>query len=134
MTNINLEINQSLKLLLAKLPPDISESFSNEQLQALNLALNTPKRHHAINLRLQLGFWHWKYYCNFIFGRDHRELTRREELTKGWVLAIVFWILIFISTLFYLVVLYLIKSALGIDIFPHFSLGIWGWFKSTYLY
>jgi hypothetical protein len=28
--------------------------------------------------------------------------------------------------------LYLLKSALGIDLFPNHSLGIWSWFKSSF--
>ena len=31
-----------------------------------------------------------------------------------------------VSTLMGLLILYLIKSALGINLFEHFSLGIWG--------
>lgn len=30
-------------------------------------------------------------------------------------------------------VLYLVKSALGIDLVPGFSLGVWGWFKGAFL-
>ena len=30
-------------------------------------------------------------------------------------------------------VLYLVKSALGIDLVPGFSLGVWGWFKGVFL-
>ena len=28
--------------------------------------------------------------------------------------------------------LYLIKSAMGIDVFPHFSFGVWDWFKKVF--
>ena len=30
-------------------------------------------------------------------------------------------------------VLYIIKSAMGINIFEHYSFGIWSWFKSVIL-
>jgi hypothetical protein len=30
-----------------------------------------------------------------------------------------------------LVIIYLIKSALGIDLLEGFSLGLWGWFNET---
>ena len=36
------------------------------------------------------------------------------------------------STLFGILVLYLIKSALGIDIFKGFSFGVWDWFKGLW--
>lgn len=37
------------------------------------------------------------------------------------------------SVLTGLLLLYLLKSALGIDLVPGFSLGIWGWFKDVFL-
>ena len=37
------------------------------------------------------------------------------------------------STLLGLLILYLVKSALGIDLVPGFSLGTWGWFKGEFL-
>jgi hypothetical protein len=133
MSNVMSVHDGAVQALMAKLPLDIRNTFSADQLHALNQALNAPKRQHAVHLRWQLGFWRWKFYFNLILGRDRRDLTRSQELTKGWVLAIIMWGLIFITTLFWLLVLYLIKSAMGIDIFPHFSLGIWSWFKETYL-
>jgi len=30
-------------------------------------------------------------------------------------------------------VLYIIKSAIGINIFEHYSFAVWGWFKSIFL-
>jgi hypothetical protein len=44
-----------------------------------------------------------------------------------------FALFVTVSTLFGLLVLFLVKSAMGIDIFPNFSLGIWGWFQQTFL-
>ncbi|HBB24465.1 MAG TPA: 3-phosphoshikimate 1-carboxyvinyltransferase, partial [Pseudomonas sp.] len=35
------------------------------------------------------------------------------------------------SALVGLVILYLLKSALGINLFPDFSLGLWDWFKES---
>jgi hypothetical protein len=32
-----------------------------------------------------------------------------------------------------ILVLYLIKSALGIDLIPGFSFGVWGWFQDEFL-
>jgi hypothetical protein len=34
-----------------------------------------------------------------------------------------------LAVLLFLLVVYLIKCAMGINLFPHFSLGIWAWFK-----
>lgn len=38
-------------------------------------------------------------------------------------------IAIVLGILFFLLVVYLIKCAMGIDIFPYYSLGIWEWFE-----
>lgn len=53
---------------------------------------------------------------------------RREKQPARWALAGATAVLLTISTLLGLLVLYLLKSAAGIDLFPGFSLGIWGWF------
>ncbi len=62
-------------------------------------------------------------------GRTIRTLSRREQ--RAYRLAATTFISLFIviPTLFGLLVLYLIKSVAGIDLFPGFSLGIWSWFK-----
>lgn len=120
--------------MLARMPGDMRATFSDAQLQALNDALGTqPKRVHAVNLRWMLSFWRWNFYFVFLFGQDRRQLSRRQQQVERWALAIAIFLFVTVSTLFGLLILYLVKSAMGIDIFPHFSLGIWGWFKSHYL-
>ena len=37
-----------------------------------------------------------------------------------------------LSTLIGLVVIYILKSALGINLFEGFSLGLWDWLKQTF--
>lgn len=39
-----------------------------------------------------------------------------------------------VSTLFGILVLYLVKSAMGIDLIPGFSWGVWDWFQREFLY
>lgn len=122
-----------MSALLVKLPINLRTTFTEEQLQALKLALDAPKRVHVLDLRWRLGFWRWNFYFAFLFGRDRRELTRRQQIAERWALATASVLFVTVSTLFGLLVLYLIKSAMGINIFPHFSLGIWGWFKGEFL-
>ena len=55
--------------------------------------------------------------------------VRREQLIHAAKTAL-FYLCITFACLFGLLLLYLIKSALGIDLIPGFSLGIWGWFKA----
>jgi len=37
-----------------------------------------------------------------------------------------------LSVLLMLLLTYLVKSALGIDIFEGYSFGVWGWFKGLF--
>ena len=48
-------------------------------------------------------------------------------------MALMFALFITFSVLSGLLILYLIKSALGINLFENFSLGIWSWFKANIL-
>jgi hypothetical protein len=133
MSLTQIQDDSFLRALLAKLPPETSSTFTVDQLQALKLVLDAPKRVHAIDLRWTLGFWRWNFYCAFLFGRDRRELTRRQQWAERMALLTAIYLFVTVSTLFGLLVLYLIKSAMGIDIFPNFSFGIWTWFKASFL-
>jgi len=66
-------------------------------------------------------------------GRNKRSLSGREKRLSLMLKAALMTAFIMFSTLLGLLVIYLIKSAAGIDIFPGFSLGIWGWFKGAFL-
>jgi len=59
-------------------------------------------------------------------------LTRREQEVARLAMALFIAAFITLSGLFGLLVLYLAKSAAGIDLLPGFSLGIWGWFQSVF--
>lgn len=65
-----------------------------------------------------------------LFGRERRRLPRRIERVMRWTEAVFLGGLVTVATLFGLLVLYLVKSALGIDLIPGYSLGIWSWFKA----
>jgi hypothetical protein len=66
-------------------------------------------------------------------GRNQRSLSRRERRISLMIKTFCLFLFLAFSTLMGLLVLYLAKSAAGIDLFPGFSLGIWGWFKETFL-
>jgi hypothetical protein len=120
--------------LLSKLPSSQHASFSDDQLLTLKAALSGRSWGvHAVDLRWRLGFWRFNYYFVFLAGRDQRELTRREQELAILAKALLLAGFTTFSILLGLLVLYLLKSAMGIDIFPGFSLGIWGWFKGHVL-
>ncbi|NRA70362.1 MAG: 3-phosphoshikimate 1-carboxyvinyltransferase [Gammaproteobacteria bacterium] len=122
-----------LRKLLDRMPKEVQDSFTEEQLANIKIAISARTwGSHAIDVRSTVKFFRYRYYYVFVAGRNRRELTRRERrlgLLMHASFATVF--LLFCSVLGVLV-LYLIKSALGIDIFPNFSFGVWAWFKDFF--
>lgn len=117
-----------------RLPDDLKESFTQEQLSALKIAFGARKwGQHPIDLRGTLKLWRWRYYFVVLAGRNKRDLSRREQDLSRIATAFAVAAFLVFATLLGLIVLYLTKSALGIDIFPNYSLGLWGWFKTQFL-
>ena len=86
-----------------------------------------------VDLRWTLKWWRWHYYFVFLAGRNRRNLSERERTIEMVSGALVLAVFLSISTVFGIFVLYIVKSALGIDLIPGFSFGVWGWFQETYL-
>lgn len=124
-----------IKELLDKMPDDVAATFNDEQLTHLFTAVGTKNwARHTIDLRgtFKFPFITKRYYYVILFGQNKRSLSRYEtELSKFTnVLFVSFGIVI--VTLVGFIVLYLIKSALGIDLFSNYSLGLWTWVKSLW--
>ena len=120
--------------LLDKLPTDMRTSFSDEQLLALKVALGGRTwGAHAIDARWTLKWWRWQYYFVFLAGRNKRVLSARERQVQRLSMAIVLTVFLLVSAAVGILVLYLIKSALGIDLIPGYSFGVWDWFKDEFL-
>jgi hypothetical protein len=120
--------------LLQRMPAPVRETFTDEQLLGLKVALGARQwRRHPVDVRGAIGFWRWRYYYVVVAGRERRLLTRREELlARAGRLALLAGFLT-CSALLGLLILYLVKSALGIDLIPGYSLGIWDWFNGLFL-
>lgn len=127
-----IEGDKGLSLFLAKMPENIQQSFSEEQLVNIKAALKVAKwKKHRIDLRSSIGFFSYHYYYVFIAGREDREMSRQEQQIKRISYLLFITAFLSFSTLLGILVLYLIKSAMGIDIFPDFSFGIWSWFQGN---
>ena len=120
--------------LLARMPKDQQNSFSAPQIAALQAALGGGIRH-TIDFRpvVKVPLLPWSFYLVLLVGKNRREMSAREQLLAARTLFTLLICGITILGLFGLLVLYLIKSALGIDIFEDFSFGIWAWFQETFL-
>ena len=124
---------QTIKQLLQKMPDEVNNSFSELQLTHIFTAIGTKNwANHSVDLRgaFKIPFIPKRYYYVVLFGQNRRDVSRFEAKLSTLAMASVLGLGVMFSILLGLLVLYLIKSALGIDLFANFSLGIWGWFKS----
>lgn len=129
-----LKNEMGMRKLLERMPQHVQDSFTEEQLSNLKIAIAARTWcNHAIDIRSTIKFFRYRYYYVFVAGRNRRELSSRERRIGLMIQAIAFSIFLIFSTLLGILVLYLIKSAMGIDIFSGFSFGVWGWFKDTFL-
>ena len=116
--------------LFSKLPSDVARSFNDAQLKVISCAFGTRRwRDHALDLRMLLPLFGRSYYFVLLAGAERRTRKRRlrDRLLRplisigNGIFAAVFFTGILFSTL---VSLYVLKSVLGIDLFPDFSLGV----------
>ncbi len=118
---------------LSRLPSAVRSSLTNEQLCAIRKAMvqRSGAGRHSIAIRFTLPLFFRKYYFAFFFGRDRRrrtvdnEIHRTENTFKIFQSTLVFGglsVFFFGLGLTLLTGLYLLKNALGIDIFPGFHL------------
>ena len=110
------------------IPPHVTESLTPAQKQSLTRCLSDYfKSDHRLDIRgtLPLPFLPKRIYFVLLGGIDRRQLTRGEsamQLTSIVLLIMCFFVL---SLALGLIVLYILKSWLGIDLFESFSFGIW---------
>jgi hypothetical protein len=127
-----LKSEKGMHKLLGKMPLEVQDSFTEEQLSYLKIAISARSwGKHAIDVRSTLKFFSYRYYYVFVAGRNRRELSDRERRIGLLIQATILAIFLTFSVLLGILVLYLLKSAAGIDIFPNFSFGVWSWFKQS---
>lgn len=133
--NIPIREDGTIQELLNKFPADIADSFSEKQLLHLKTALVARKwGKHTIDIRgtFPLPFVSSRYYYVLLFGKNYRELSRQEKQISLLSKSVFISGFLLFCALLGLLILYLVKSALGIDLLPGYSLGVWGWFKSLW--
>jgi hypothetical protein len=111
--------------LLENIDPKVRDSLTPHQLSAIVRAAQTnqPMHRHPVDLRGVIPFFFARYYFVLVMGRDQRSAARRIEKHRwGWASLCIWTIsLLLVSTPFIilvLVLLYFLKSALGIDLIP----------------
>jgi len=129
------KVDPALFRLLEKMDAGVADTFTKEQLHELSGAVKVQRwGKHPIDLRptLVFPFLPWNFYMVFLAGRNKRHLSSSEQVIAAGMLMLV---LVFMGLTvfgFIVILLYLLKSALGIDFFPEQSLGIWDEFKKLF--
>lgn len=128
----SLELDPFVIGLKQRLPEELRESFSDEQLQGLRSALATRSwARHKLDLRGTFNIWRTQYYFVMVAGRNKRSLSRAQQKLSLAAKAGAITVFLLFSVLLGLVLLYVLKSALGIDLLPGHSLGLWDWLKGS---
>ncbi|WP_350645806.1 3-phosphoshikimate 1-carboxyvinyltransferase, partial [Pseudoalteromonas sp. G24-MNA-CIBAN-0072] len=84
---------------------------------------------HTVDCRGVVKLFKYRYYYVFLAGRNRRELSAKELKLAKLAQALVLSSIVTIIILLILLLSYLVKSALGIDVFAGYSFGVWSWFK-----
>ncbi len=116
----------AVQRLLAKMPQDVADSFTEDQLEGLAQSIGTSRwKTHKVDWRVTIRLWRHRYYLVFLAGRNRRQPSRLQQtISKTW-LALMICLFLTLSVMLGLTCLYVLKSALGIDLFSTFSLGVW---------
>jgi hypothetical protein len=119
--------------LLSRLPLETASVLTDIQLSHLKVAIGSGQyRKHKVDIRgtIPLPFFPSRIYFVLLMGRNVRSLSRQEKsiaITSMLLLTVIF--LVFSSALG-LVIIYVLKSALGINLLEGYSLGLWDWIKN----
>lgn len=123
----------AMQALLKRLSPSIANSFTTEQLIALASIVGARGgRVHAIDVRttIKLPFVPFSFYLVFLMGKNRRTLNATEQCIAVFSMFLFIALNVIFLTCFIIVILYLIKSALGIDLIGGYSTGLWDWFTT----
>ncbi|MGR6833057.1 hypothetical protein [Aliivibrio wodanis] len=114
------------------LDENVTDSLSETQKRSVEHALIATGlgTNNRVDIRKSISIFNKRYFFVLLLGRDYRQQLRKESPFALFMLTLL--IAIGILSVFGLAIfaLYLIKSAMGIDIFHNFSFGLWDWFKS----
>lgn len=115
--------------VINSIPEDVRGTFSSRQLAELQQALSKVhnRSRHLVDVRVQIPLYWTRYYMVFLLGRDMRShvqeilINRRQRDSRAaqiGFISLAVWLLLAGIVVTAFIVLYLIKSAVGINIFP----------------
>ena len=123
----------AIRSLLNRMPDHVQDSFTDEQLTHLKVAIGARQwGNHTVDSRGVIKFFKYRYYFVLLAGRNKRRLSEKEQKIASLSHAIIISIFSFVVITIFFLFVYLIKSALGIDVFSDYSFGVWSWFKGVF--
>ncbi len=126
------KVSKMVKRFYRVLDTGTLDKLSYQEIASLEKAITmlAGNNDHKVDLRFTFPFIFKRFYIVFLFGRDLRKYERKESAFKLLILSLVVVIALSFVSASIILFLYLFKSALGIDIFEHFSFGVWDWFNN----
>ena len=109
--------------LVRVLPQKLIDQLTLDDLQRISAAIGPSRAPHIIDYRLSVPLGSQRFYFRVLCGRERRKLSRliAEGQTNPWLVivaaAMAFWFMMTMSLACIVVITYLVKSALGIDLF-----------------
>ena len=115
--------------VIERIDPKVRASLTPVQLSAIKEAIraNRPSQKHTVDIRGVIPFFLVRYYFVFLSGRDRRLCTKRIEDKRRWLTSLSGGLMLFFLgvtplILIMMLLLYLVKCSLGINIMPEMHL------------
>jgi len=124
--------SKAVKQFYHMLDKDVADSLDESQRNEIERTIDAMGlvTRHPLDVRKTIPWIGKRYYFVLLAGRDRRRAVRYEKSRLlNFLLTATITLGIIAIIVLALLALYLIKSALGIDVFKHFSFGVWDWFK-----
>ena len=115
--------NPAFDRIMERIPVDLRRTFTHDQLIALSRASVVVKSPHMIDYRVSIPFFGKRFYLTVLAGRERRSLARlaaEMQLVSVQISKLnttVLGILLTAGILAAAIAIYVIKSALGVDLF-----------------
>lgn len=102
--------------LLRRMPKEMQDSFTDDQLEALRIALaGRAWGNHPVDLRGTFRLLRWRYYFVIVGGRNRRNSRTANELS-AWSKGVLLTVLLIVCSALGMGLLYIFTLILGTDL------------------
>lgn len=135
LTQSDIRREPAIQNILSRMPEEIADQFTDDQLLHLKTAVGARQwGQHPVDKRgtFSIPGFKYKIYYVFLLGKNRRQLTKSEEKVSTAVGIAIASAIAFLLLSIIFIVLYILKSMAGINLFPEFSFGIWDYIKDFF--